>query len=378
VKHRKKRIVHISTVHNALDPRVRLKQLRSIAETEMKAYFVTGDYTAKDEGDGVTVRRITKCRRKRLWRMAVLAPKAVWIALLTPASVYHIHDPELLPWAWMLLFRNVPIFYDVHEDYSLAMQKKFYLPPWSRRVIGVMVGILEKAFSLPYRYIIAEYSYTRRFPRAVPILNYPQLSMLENGSSFSTVQKTKNAQLLYTGYVTVERGALNLARLVLNSSNMEITLAGRCFRNVARRIRKTANKEAGRIHIVGEGRYVPFQEILSYYRKRIWTAGIVLIPNLTHFKEKHLTKFFEFMAFGLPIIASDFPAWRRFICGQGIGLCVDPENPEAVKEAIEWIRNNPSEAGKMGLRGSELIRRNYNWESQAKSLIALYRSCIVK
>lgn len=371
---RKIRIVHISTVHSALDPRIRQKQLKSISEAGMEAYFITADPTAEADEDGVRVQRITTRFRGRVWRMSLLAVKAVWRALFIPASAYHLHDPELLPWSYLLLLRRVPILYDVHEDYSLAMQKKFYLPKWSRRIIGGAVAFFEKVFSLHCRHIIAEHSYANRFPQAVPILNYPLRSLLESGPSLNT----ETGHLLYTGYITVERGGLNLASVARELPDVEITLVGRCFPEVARRMRETAGEGNKRLHIVGEDRYVPFHEILSYYGKNMWTAGIVLIPDLTHFKEKQLTKFFEFMAFGLPIIASDFPAWRRLISDQGLGICVDPENLDAVGSAVRRLRGNPEEAEEMGRRGREFVHQSYNWEKQAKRLIEMYRFYIVK
>jgi glycosyltransferase involved in cell wall biosynthesis len=370
---RKKRVVHISTVHSALDPRIRQKQLKSISEAGMEAYFITADPTAEADEDGVLVRRVANRRRGRVWRMSLLALKAVCRALLIQASAYHLHDPELLPWSFLLLLRGVPIFYDIHEDYCLAMQKKFYLPRWSRRTIGGVVALFEKVFSLHCHHIIAEHSYAKRFPHAVPILNYPLRSLLESGSSLNT----ETGHLLYTGYITVERGGLNLASVARELPDVEITLVGRCFPNVARHMRETAGAGGNRLHIVGVDRYVPFHEICSYYAKKMWTAGIVLIPDLPHFKEKQLTKFFEFMAFGLPIIASDFPAWRRLISDQGVGICVDPENPQAVAAAVRRLRGNPSEAEEMGRRGRELVRQFYNWEVQAKRLIELYKFYII-
>lgn len=367
----KPRVVHISTVHSAIDPRIRIKQLQSLSRHGMDAQLVCADPERRRLGDEVTVQRITARHRGRLYRMSVLAPAAVLRALLTPAVLYHFHDPELIPWAWLLLLRRVPVIYDVHEDYPLALRQKEYLPHWAQRVVSAVAGTLERALTMPFLLVIAEPCYQRRFPRARQILNYPPRSLL----SLKPALDTSAARVLYTGNITAGRGALNLARLVA-ASGVEVTLVGRCLPRLAAELRGIAGENGGKLTIVGEGRYVPHAEIVAAYRTARWIAGIVLIPAGAHYRDKQLTKFFEFMAVGLPIIASDFPVWRRLIAEQGVGICVDPDDPRQAVAAVEWLMHNPEQARGMGRRGRELVRQRYHWEGQEERLLALYHDAI--
>ena len=81
---------------------------------------------------------------------------------------------------------------------------------------------------------------------------------------------------------------------------------------------------------------------------------------------------FEYMAAGLPVIASDFPLWREIIERAGAGLLVDPESPRQIAEAIEWILTNEKEAEQMGQRGREAVLSEYNWEKEEEKLLQLY------
>jgi glycosyltransferase involved in cell wall biosynthesis len=81
---------------------------------------------------------------------------------------------------------------------------------------------------------------------------------------------------------------------------------------------------------------------------------------------------FEYMAAGLPIIASDFPRWRGIIEGSACGILVDPLDPRAIAEAMRWILENPLEATAMGERGRRAVERGYNWNVEATKLIDLY------
>jgi glycosyltransferase involved in cell wall biosynthesis len=130
----------------------------------------------------------------------------------------------------------------------------------------------------------------------------------------------------------------------------------------------------GQLVIHGAGRYVPFKEITALYRGGGWLAGLALFPDTPHYREKELTKFFEYMAFGLPIVASDFPAWKALIEGHGVGLCVNAGSTGSINAGLIWLREHPDEARAMGERGRTLVRTTFNWEREAARLVEFYQT----
>ncbi|MCK7498411.1 MAG: glycosyltransferase [Comamonadaceae bacterium] len=101
-------------------------------------------------------------------------------------------------------------------------------------------------------------------------------------------------------------------------------------------------------------------------------VGLVLLHPTPEYRESWPVKLFEYMAAGLPIVASDFPLWRSFVEGAGCGFLVDPLDPQAIASAAERLLTRPDEAAAMGARGWRAARERFSWESEAKPLLALY------
>ena len=101
-------------------------------------------------------------------------------------------------------------------------------------------------------------------------------------------------------------------------------------------------------------------------------AGLlVLHPTVNHVDSLPI-KMFEYMLFGLPVIASDFPLWREIIEKNKCGICVNPLDVEQIANAIDYLFTHPDEAKKMGERGKKLVMENYNWKKEEIKLLNFY------
>jgi glycosyltransferase involved in cell wall biosynthesis len=101
-------------------------------------------------------------------------------------------------------------------------------------------------------------------------------------------------------------------------------------------------------------------------------VGLLVLHPEPNYLDSYPVKLFEYMAAGLPVIASDFPFWEQFVKDTGAGLMVDPLEPNAIAEAIDWLLEHPDEAGAMGQRGREAVVGKYSWENEAKKLLNFY------
>ena len=84
-------------------------------------------------------------------------------------------------------------------------------------------------------------------------------------------------------------------------------------------------------------------------------------------------KILDYMAAGLPVIASTFPLWKEIVIGNKCGVCVNPLEPKEIAKAIEYLIVHPDEAEKMGANGRKAVLEKYSWENEGKKLLELYK-----
>jgi hypothetical protein len=86
---------------------------------------------------------------------------------------------------------------------------------------------------------------------------------------------------------------------------------------------------------------------------------------------------FEYMAAGIPVIASDFPLWRSIVMGAGCGLLVNPRDPSSIAKAISYLLTHDAEAEAMGKRGRAAVKLQYNWNTEERKLLNFYASLFI-
>lgn len=363
------RIAHLTPHRDPFEPRT-FFQCASLAEAGFEVVLVA-PHDRDLERDGVRLLAVPRYRG-RLERVTLTAWRTVRRGLAAEARLYHIHDPELIPWGLLLRLLGRPVIYDVHEDYAQAAGVRSWIPGPARGLLAgfyaAMAALARRCFTV----VIAERYYARTFPDAVEVLNYAKRE--EFAGLDGILRAAPPApRALYTGSVTASRGGRHHARLLAQlPADAAVELVGVCPEPDLARDLLNQSASDPRLGLAIAGSWVPRQTIVEAYA-RAWTCGLALFPDTPHYREKELTKFFEYMAAGLPIVASNFPVWRRLIEGEQVGLCVDPEDPAAAAEAVLWLHRNPDEARAMGERGRRAVAERFNWESQAARLVDLYR-----
>lgn len=371
---KKRHVVHMTTVHHPYDPRIYYKQCLSLHEAGYDVTLIS-QTTENNSKMDMPIKHIpVKQYKSRLKRMIFGTWDTYKKAKKERADIYVFHDPELLFVASLLKKRNNIVIYDIHEDYITSILQKDYLKRPIKKLIATCYSIIEKILVRKMDISLAEKYYKDTYQDGVCILNYPLLNKHMMSLDRKDQQPTK--QLLYTGNVTIERGALIHATLPKIDPTIEVQFVGKCSSSLAETMKQKAGNEQTRLHIEGIDTFVVKDRIEEMYMSKRWLAGIAIFPPTEHYMKKELTKFFEYMNAGLPIICSNFPVWKEFIDTYQCGITVDPFNEEEIKQAITTLKENPALAYEMGENGRRAIVEELNWDVEKSKLLRWYNELI--
>lgn len=364
------RIAHMTTVHRRSDVRIFQKECRALSEVDgYRVYLFVMDGLGTRQEDGVEIVDAGSVVG-RLQRMLRGSPRMVRLVRRHRIDVVHFHDPELIPLGLLLRTFGYKVIYDVHEDVPRDLLIKEYIPPTIRRILSAtMTGVERVAGAVLSGIVTATPHIGGRFPsgKTEVIRNFPIRG--DFALSDEIPYKDRPHSLCYIGTISEARGIIEIVDAMDHiGGKARLMLAGSF---------NTAELEAGARRLPG-WKYVDYagwvgtgeiSDILS--RSRI--GLVTLLPTATHL-ESLPVKLFEYMAAGIPVVASDFPYWRRVLeeAQADCALFVDPKNPVAVAEKINWLLDNPDTAEKMGRSGRDAISRTLNWEAEANRLRTYY------
>jgi glycosyltransferase involved in cell wall biosynthesis len=204
--------------------------------------------------------------------------------------------------------------------------------------------------------------------RSVDINNYPLLGELSSG----TVDwSKKKGQVAYVGGLGRARGIHEMVKAIgLAQTEVDFALGG-SFGQAD--FEAQVRKETGWEKVDYRG-WLDREGVKAALTESV--AGLVTLHPIINYLDSLPVKMFEYMAAGLPVIASNFPLWKQIIEGNQCGLCVDPLNPQAIAEAIDYLVTHPEEAEQMGRNGQKAVQEKYNWGIEEKKLIDLYDSLV--
>jgi glycosyltransferase involved in cell wall biosynthesis len=363
-------ICHLTSAHPDGDVRIFHKQCASLAAAGYKVSLVIPNTESRIE-KGVYISSFECKYKSRRERMTITVKKVLKEALKLDANIYHIHDPELLKITKKLKRKGKKVIYDVHEDLPRQIMSKYWIPKYLRSIISKSTELFENKIARNLNGIVTatpfiEERFLKINPNTIAVNNFPILTELLIEQDYKL--KTEN-NICYVGGITKTRGIFELAD-GLTKSSAKLLLAGNYLEGNIRDV--LLNHPAWKK--IKELGFLNRNEVKEVYKKS--KVGIVTLHPTVNYIDSLPVKMFEYMAAGIPVVASNFKLWKSIVEDNNCGICVDPLNHEEITNAVEKLLKNPEIAKKMGENGQKLVKNNYNWKNEEKKLLTFYKSLI--
>ncbi len=298
------------------------------------------------------------------------------------ADVYHFHDLWINRIGRKLkkLPQKPVVFYDAREPYAedyvsfssaQGLLKKIVLAfsnivdYWEKRMSGYYDLIISNE-------IIVRDKFRRKlgFDKAEVIYNYTDFYNKYEGIK----SEDKKYDFIYCGGITESRGAFKIlkATQIVKKSfpDVHVIFVGKYSPNPLRNELNDLILKLGLANNVELHSQVEYKCVSHFYNQS--RAGLI-----TWLPEKALTiklpiKIFEYMAFGLPMIGSNFGHIKKYIEQEDCGLIVNPIDSHEISAAMKELLSNKELYDNFSKNARNATLKKYKWENELNRLLGFY------
>lgn len=122
--------------------------------------------------------------------------------------------------------------------------------------------------------------------------------------------------------------------------------------------------------------YLPPGDVMPFLTSQDFTAAVITLPAARFSEPFFFTcplKLFQYLAAGIPVVASDVPALREILKHRENAFLVRPDDPESLAEAIKTVAFDRQLALTLRQNGLEAARR-HTWQKRAEKLASFLRA----
>lgn len=364
---RKIKVCHLTSAHPDGDVRIFHKACVSAVRAGFDTFCIVPNTTTREE-KSVQIISFNIDASSRLKRFFFTVQQVYKEALKIKADIYHLHDPELLMIANKLKkATGAKIVFDSHEDVPKQIMDKPWIPRFTRPFISQRYACFEKRVTKKLDAIVSVTPiicerFSKFHPRVVLVANYPDLK--EFNIDINDKTEKIHRSICYVGGFSATRGILQLVQ-ALDYVDAELHLAG-WFDSTSLETEIRALPGWQKVKFYGKINRDEIKTLLAQAQ-----IGMVTLLPTASYKEAYPIKMFEYMAAGIPVLASDFPLWRMLVEKHQCTEFVDPTQPKEIAKTLDAMFANPR-LESLGHNGRRAIINELNWQNEATKLVALY------
>jgi glycosyltransferase involved in cell wall biosynthesis len=377
------RVMHVTTAHPPLDGRIYYKEVRALADDGVDVCLATTiDRRAQEQGVSLLpLGKRTESRLRRLGR----ALRALSTMCSHREFLIHIHDPELLLVALVPAMFGVRVIYDVHEFYADTIMERAWIPPSlrpaARACYRAVEGLALRCLSgvvVVVEDMLAHYEPRMPAGRVALVRNYPNISSDTVARAQATAHPLDGRPyVLHTGGRS-RRVSYHL--LVAAAEHMRELAPDLAFVNIgeddlidyppAQRAELVARARAAGVIDIGRIPYPEVQQWLGHAR-----IGYIPLEDTYNHRIALPNKLFEYLQFGLPIVADRIGRVAEIVSAHDLGMLVPPEG-RAHAVALRDVHCEPNLHAHYSRRAREAAH-TYSFASELPALRDLYERIYV-
>ena len=363
------KVCHVTCGHLPTDGRIFQRECRTLAK-HYDVFFIAPN-TKSFEKDGVKVVGIPLAGGKigKLFHLKPFLKKAIEI----DAEVYQLHEPELLPIGRKLKRLGKKVIFDSHEDAPQQLKEKVWIPSWLRKPLSSLYARYEGRVLKEYDAVVSVTpSIIERLqkinPEAYMITNYPEYREIEDSRCFGPC-------VCFAGGISPQWMHDRVVD-ALQGTGVKYLLAGKLS---SQSYLELLQHKPGWAQVDYKG-LLPHSAVWALMNQS--SAGIALNDYVANvgYRMGSLgnTKLFEYMMAGIPVIGTDFILWKDIIETHDCGICVNPHDVDAIRDAMVYLSTHPEEARRKGDNGRRAVKEKYCWATQEPMLLEMYNKVLGK
>lgn len=369
------KICVIAPVHHNKDIRIFQKEILTLLDQSYKVTQISRITSLSNNRENFKQLEVPgyKTRLKRfslqIWLLSV--------ALREKADIYHIHNPDTLPIGFLLKLLGKKVIYDTHEDFSKRIFLREWIPNLLKKPLSSIITNMERIGSYIFDHtFVTQKHMLKKFSEKTSLLyNYPVLNSetIDNANTLSKLIKNKEFTFIYAGGISEARGietVIDCIEIINQHHASKLVLLGKFSDN---QFKLKLMSKSGWKYVNYKGEVNQESVFAEMMRANL---GLIILKDIGDHSTTSPNKLFEYQQFGLPFIASDFPTWKKLFENQNSGFFINPTNKKELIRLMNYCIQNESELKEMGYRGSELVKKNYNWESESLKMLSVYQGII--
>jgi glycosyltransferase involved in cell wall biosynthesis len=338
----KPRLLVVTSVHPPDDPRIRERLIRSL-EPDFNITYATQQPGPSDRA-GIEWMPLDGGRRER-------RTEAGRLLLSMEYDIAVVHDPELLPGAIKAAKTGRTVVFDLHEHLPAQISIRPSIPAALRPIAAKAAGRYLRRAEKHLDVTLAEAGYQDLFTDPHPVFpNFPRYEGLP------APRNDPDGPIVYVGDVTKIRGAATLIEAAGKMlASRPVLMVGR--RDAGFRSELTARAEELGVDLEMTG-WLPHPEAMRIVAEAsVCVAPLHDVPNYRHSLP---SKTLEYLALGVPVVASDLPGTREVIGRLAGVVLIEPDSATALGSALDDVLGDPS-IGEAARSGASTVRERFVW-----------------